>query len=244
MEQRLVEPALDSQFERLPADERFRTQISWLDSRHSFSFGEHYDPERLGFRALRVINDDLVAPAAGFPTHSHRDMEIITYVVDGALAHADSMGNGSTIRRGEVQRMSAGTLVTHSEMNPDRESPVRFLQLWILPAQRGLAPSYEQATFDDDDKRNRLRLVASSDGREGSVQVHQDIALYASCLDAGRRLEHSLSRDRYGWLQVVSGQITVHGHRLDTGDGLAMTRVSVLNIEAQTPAEFLLFDLG
>ncbi|MGC4068554.1 MAG: pirin family protein [Polyangiaceae bacterium] len=184
--------------------------------------------------SLRLLPD--------FPTHSHRDMEIITYVVDGALAHADSMGNGSTIRRGEVQRMTAGTLVTHSEMNPDAAAPVRFLQIWILPAQRGLSPSYEQATFGEEEKRNQLRLIASNDGKAGSIRVHQDIALYASCLDADRRLEHSLSRDRYGWIQVVSGQISVNGHALDSGDGLGMMRVSSLNIEAKTPAEFLLFD--
>jgi redox-sensitive bicupin YhaK (pirin superfamily) len=244
MEERLVEPALKSQFERLPSNERFHTKIGWLDSRHSFSFGQHYDPERLGFRALRVINDDLVAPAAGFPTHSHRDMEIVTYVVEGALAHQDSMGNGSTIRRGEVQRMTAGTLVTHSEMNPDAKATARFLQIWILPEEQGLTPSYEQTHFDDEQKRGRLRLVASSDGREGSLRVHQNVALYASLLEEGQKLEHALPSDRYGWLQVISGRLAVNGHPVDAGDGLAITRVSALTIEAKTASEFLLFDLA
>jgi len=239
-----VEPALTPEFEKLPAGLRFHTDIDWLDSRHSFSFGEHYDPQRLGFRTLRVINDDRVKPGIGFPTHSHRDMEIISYVVNGELAHKDSLGNGSVIRRGDVQRMTAGTKVTHSEMNPSPTEPVRFLQIWILPAEQNLTPSYEQILIADEEKRNRFRVIASPDGRDGSVIVHQDSTLLASILDPKKTATYEFAKDRYGWLQVVTGKLEVHGHTLEEGDGLAMMNVTSLSVLATVPSEVILFDLA
>ena len=190
------------------ADDRFHTDIGWLDSRHSFSFGEHYHPEHMGFRALRVINDDRVRGGAGFPSHPHRDMEIITYVVEGALGHKDSMGNGTTIRPGEVQRMTAGTGVVHSEMNPS-PAQTHFLQIWIVPEKPGLTPGYEQKAFPAEERQGALRLVASRDGREGSVTVHQDVALYASVLGPGQEVAHPLAPGRHAWVQVVRGQVTL-----------------------------------
>ncbi|MCC7539488.1 MAG: pirin family protein [Deltaproteobacteria bacterium] len=226
------------------AADRFHTQIDWLDSRHTFSFGEHYDPRHAGFRALLVINDDRITPGAGFPTHGHRDMEIVSYVLDGELAHRDSMGNGSVIRPGDVQRMTAGTGVRHSEMNPRRDRGAHFLQIWIQPERRGLAPSYEQRRFEDSDKRGRLRLVASRDGREGSVTVHQDVALYAALLDAGQSVEHDLAPERHAWLQVVRGSVHLDGIELVAGDGAAISAVTRLPIAAREPTELLLFDLA
>jgi quercetin 2,3-dioxygenase len=223
------------------AAERGRSRHGWLDSRHSFSFADYHDPQRLGFRSLRVINDDRVAPGAGFPTHPHRDMEIVTYVLEGAIEHRDSTGGGSVIRPGDVQRMTAGTGIYHSEFNASESEPLRLLQIWILPAARGLAPGYEQKRFDD--RQGRLRLVASSDGRDGSITVHQDVALYAAVLAAGDRVEHALAPSRHAWLQVARGSLRVAGHSLEEGDGLAVSG-QPLAIEALSPAELLVFDLA
>ena len=226
------------------ADERFHTYVGWLDSRHTFSFGGHYDPAHMGFRALRVVNDDRVTPGAGFPTHGHRDMEIVSYVVEGALEHRDSMGNGSVIRPGDVQRMSAGTGVMHSEYNPQADAGTRFLQIWILPERRGEAPSYEQKHFPEAERRGRLRLVASRDGREGSVRVHQDVDLYATLLDAGQRAELDLAPGRHAWVQVVRGEVTLNGQALHEGDGAQVSEERELALEASGPAEVLVFDLA
>ena len=225
-------------------DERGLTQIGWLDSRHTFSFGDYYEPERSGFRALRVINEDRVHPGYGFDTHPHRDMEILSYVLDGSLAHKDSMGNGSVIQRGDVQRMSAGTGVLHSEYNPSQGEPTHFLQIWILPGRRGIAPSYEQKHFTDEERHNRLRLVASPAGEGGAVKVHQDVLFYSGLLDEGATIEHRLGGGRHAWLQVARGVVTLGGERLGAGDGAAVSEEEVLAIRALTPSEVLLFDLG
>ncbi len=227
----------------LPSSNRFHTKIGWLDSKHSFSFAEHYDPRRLGFRALRVINEDRVAPNQGFGTHPHQDMEIVTWVLEGELSHKDSMGNGSTIRPGDVQRMSAGTGVRHSEMNPGAE-PVHFLQIWILPEKSGLAPSYEQKKIRLEDRKNRLRLVASRDGSEGSVTIHQDAAIWTAILDAGAKVEHALGPGRYAWLQVARGSVKLEGQPIAQGDGVAIAEESKITIEGAEPAEIILFDLS
>lgn len=225
------------------SNERGHANHGWLDSRHTFSFADYYDPQHMGFRKLRVINEDRVAPGAGFPTHPHRDMEIISYVLDGALEHRDSMGNGSVIRPGEVQRMSAGTGVTHSEYNHSQDGPVHFLQIWIEPATPGGPPSYEQKTFGDE-RRGQLRLVASSDGRDGSVRVHQDVSLYASLLEAGQRLEYPLAADRHAWLQLARGEVELAGELLSSGDGAAISRSDSLPVRATQNSELLLFDLA
>lgn len=224
--------------------ERGRADLGWLDSRHTFSFGDYYDPQHLGFRALRVINDDRVVAGAGFPTHPHRDMEIISYVVEGALEHRDSMGNGGVIRPGDVQRMTAGTGVDHSEYNPSKESETRLLQIWVLPEVRGLKPGYEQRRFPMEERENRLRLIVSRDGREGSITVHQDIALYASVLEQGAALDFSVPSDRHAWLQVVSGGLTVNREPLEEGDGLRVSDTEMLKLESAMGAEILLFDLA
>ncbi|MDQ3031887.1 MAG: pirin family protein [Myxococcota bacterium] len=226
------------------AESRFHTQIDWLDSHHTFSFGHHHDPEREGFGALRVINDDRVTPGAGFGTHGHRDMEIISYVVEGALAHRDSMGTGSTIRPGDVQRMSAGTGVMHSEQNPQKDAGTRFLQIWIIPEARGIAPSYEQKHWDETERRGRLRLVASRDGRDGSVTVHQDVAMYAGLLAPGERAEVSLAPGRSGWVQVVRGALTLDGTVMREGDGASLEDEPRIALEAIEDAEVLVFDLA
>ncbi len=225
------------------AETRGHTRLNWLDSRHTFSFGEYYDPERLGFRTLRVINDDRVAPGGGFATHGHRDMEIITYVLDGALQHRDSLGNGSAIRPGEVQRMSAGTGIQHSEFNASAEAPVHFLQIWILPAERNIAPSYEQRALPAA-VRNGLGLIGSRDGRDGSVTVHQDVSVYAGKLSAGSSTRHAVGADRFAWLHVASGEATVQGQPLRAGDGAAVSGEPWLSIQADQSAELLLFDLA
>jgi quercetin 2,3-dioxygenase len=228
----------------LPSQERFHTGIGWLDSRHSFSFADHYDPDRLGFRALRVINDDRVAPASGFPSHPHRDMEIITYVLSGELAHKDSMGNGSVIRPGDVQRMSAGTGVVHSEMNPSRTEPVHLLQIWILPDRAGHKPGYEQRNFSEGERRGKLRLVASPDGREESVTLHQDASLSAARLEPGERVRYDLPEGRHAWVQVARGSVDLNGQRLREGDGAAISNESRLDLTASESSEVLLFDLA
>jgi redox-sensitive bicupin YhaK (pirin superfamily) len=225
-----------------PATARGRTKTSWLDSRHTFSFGEWYDPRHMGFRVLRVINDDRVAPGGGFPTHGHADMEILSYVLDGGLEHKDSMGTGSVIRPGDVQRMSAGTGVRHSEQNASRAEPVHFLQIWILPDRRGHAPGYEQKTFPEAERRGRLRLVASGDGRDGSVSLHQDLALWAGTFAEGERAELPLAAGRHAWIHVARGAATVNGQRLGDGDGAAVSDERALTIEGHG-GELLVFDL-
>jgi len=227
-----------------PAAERGHFDHGWLDTSHTFSFADYHDPARMGFRSLRVINEDRVAPGKGFGTHSHRDMEIITYVLEGALAHADSMGNRSTIVPGDVQRMSAGTGVTHSEFNGQRDRPVHFLQIWLLPDRRGLTPGYEQKAIPEAEERGVLRLVASRDGREDSVTIHQDADLYASRLLPGERVKHALAEGRHAWLQMVSGRVELNGTALGAGDGAAVSQETGLEVVALEPAHFLLFDLG
>ena len=226
------------------ADERGVASFGWLDSRHSFSFGDYYDPNHMGFGPLRVINEDRVRPAAGFPTHGHRDMEIVTYVIDGALEHKDSTGTGSVIRPGDVQRMSAGTGIRHSEFNASAEEPVHFLQIWVIPEREGLAPGYEQKTFPEAVRRGGLRLIGSPDGRDGSVTIHQDVALYASLLAKGETVTHETRPDRKVWVQVVRGRVAVNGQDTDAGDGIAVEAVDKVDIAATSGAEILLFDMG
>jgi len=226
------------------ADERGHAQHGWLDSYHTFSFADYYDPQHMGFRGLRVINEDRVQPGRGFATHAHQDMEIISVILEGALAHQDSMGNGSIIRPGEVQRMSAGTGVTHSEHNPSTSELVHFLQIWILPERRGLPPSYEQKEFPLHEKRDRLRLIASRDGRDGSVTIHQDVDIYATSLAAGTAVHHALRPGRHAWVQMTSGEITLNGQRMGESDGAALTHESVIDMVASEAAEALVFDLA
>jgi len=225
-----------------PAKDRGHANHGWLDTFHTFSFADYRDPRHMGWGPLRVINEDRVAPATGFPTHAHRDMEIITYVLEGALEHRDSLGTGSVIRPGEVQRMTAGTGVRHSEYNASKTEPVHLLQIWIEPARRGLPPGYEQKTFSDADKRGRLRLIASSDGREGSVTINQHAAVYATVLAAEQRVTHTLARRRRGWLQVARGTLTLNGQALAHGDGAAIEGAHALEIQGIESAEALLFD--
>ncbi len=226
-----------------PAEARGKTDFGWLDSKHSFSFGDYYDHEHMGFRNLRVINDDRVAPGRGFGRHPHRDMEIISYVVEGSLAHKDSMGNGSIIRPGEVQRMTAGTGVSHGEMNASDDTPVHFLQIWLLPERQGLPPGYEQKAFSEAEKRGKLRLVASRDGRDGSVRIHTDANLYASLLAPNEKLTYELPEGRHVWLQLVRGAISMNGLRLGAGDGAAISEERALELTGREDAEILLFDL-
>lgn len=229
------------------AEERGRARFDWLDSRHSFSFGSYHDPEHMGFRSLRVINDDRVDPGAGFPAHPHRDMEIISVVLDGELEHRDNMGNGSVIRPGDVQRMSAGTGVVHSEYNPSDVEPVRFLQIWIIPDGRGVEPGYEQRHFPAEERRGALRLVASPDGAGGSITIHSDARIHAALLGAGERVSHELAPGRHGWIQVARGSVRAGDLTLAEGDGLAISEVGSIAIEgasADSDAEILLFDLS
>jgi quercetin 2,3-dioxygenase len=226
------------------ADERGRTRTNWLDGRHTFSFNRYYDPRWTGFRDLLVINEDRVAPATGFPPHSHSDMEIITYIISGALEHRDSMGNTSVIRPGEVQRMSAGTGVTHSEFNPSTDEPTHLLQIWITPEREGIQPSYEQREFPSEEARGRLRLLASRAGRDGSVTIHQDAEVYGASLGAGREVVHELRGGRHAWVQVVKGSLTINGVELKAGDGASVSEESKLSIRASEPSEILLFDLA
>jgi redox-sensitive bicupin YhaK (pirin superfamily) len=227
-----------------PAASRGRTAVDWLDSWHTFSFGDYHDPEWRGFRSLRVINDDRVAPSGGFDTHPHRDMEIITWVLSGALEHRDSLGNGSVIRPGDMQRMTAGTGILHSEFNPSPTEPVHLLQIWLFPDRRGLAPGYEQRKFAPVELQNKLRLVASRDGRDGSVTIHQDADVFAAAIDEGRSVRHELSPGRHAWLQVAQGKLDVNGRALATGDGLAVSDESSLDIRGLAAAELVLFDLS
>ncbi len=226
------------------AAERGHFDFGWLDTYHTFSFGDYYDPRFMGFRSLRVINEDRVQPAHGFPTHGHRDMEIITYVLRGGLAHKDSMGNGSVIRPGEVQRMSAGTGVRHSEHNHAQDEIVHLLQIWLMPDKTGSAPGYEQKFFAAEEKRAQLRLIASADGRAGSVTVQQDASIYAALLESGAEVRHELQTGRHAWVQVARGAIELNGQPLAQGDGAAVSDESSLTITGSQPAEILLFDLA
>ncbi len=226
------------------SEERGKAEFGWLSSRHSFSFGSYYDPEFMGFGPLRVINEDRVDPAQGFGAHGHRDMEIISYVLSGALEHRDSMGNGSVIRPGDVQRMSAGTGIVHSEMNASAEEGVHFLQIWIVPEEQGLRPSYEERSYASTERQDQLRLVGSRDGRDGSVTIHQDVDLYAALLAPGKRLEHVFATGRIGWLQLARGSLQLGDQTLEAGDGVAIGAGAALEIEAVEDAELLLFDMA
>lgn len=223
---------------------RGQTKIGWLDSYHTFSFGNFYDPNRMGFRTLRVINDDRVVPGAGFGTHGHRDMEILTYVLEGALEHKDSLGTGSVILPGEAQVMSAGTGITHSEYNHSQTEPVHFLQIWILPDKEGLKPRYEQKAFPLEEKRGKLRLIAAKDGRDGAVTINQDVNLYTSVLEPGDVVNYHVQPHRYAWLQIAQGIATLNGEELRAGDGVQISVEEQLQISTQVGAEILLFDLG
>lgn len=228
-----------------PSDSRGHADHRWLNTFHSFSFGDYYDPKNMHFRSLRVINEDFVAPGQGFGMHPHKDMEILTWIVSGALQHKDSMGNGEVIRPGDLQHMTAGSGIMHSEFNPSKTEPVHLLQIWIMPAQRDLTPHYDQTHFDLASRTNQLRKLASPDGSDGSIQIRQDATLYASVLDAGRSVTHALAADRHAWVQVIRGQVDVDGQRLSAGDAAAVSQQSGLTIKAiDQTAEFLLFDLG
>ena len=224
--------------------ERGHANFGWLDSRHTFSFGHYHDPKHMGFGPLRVINDDRVAAGGGFPAHPHRDMEIISYVLEGALEHKDSLGTGSIIRPGDVQRMSAGIGVRHSEFNASSTDPVHFLQIWIMPERTGLEPSYEQKAFGTDDKRGRLRLIGSRDARHGSVRIHQDVDLYATILSAGASVSHEIAPGRGGWVQMARGSVMLNGTTLAEGDGVAVGRSGMLHFRGLDEAEVLLFDMA
>jgi redox-sensitive bicupin YhaK (pirin superfamily) len=226
------------------ASDRGTARFGWLDSRHTFSFGHYHDPKFMGHGPLRVINEDRVEPGRGFDSHGHRDMEIISYVLDGGLEHSDSMGNGSTIRPGDVQRMSAGTGVTHSEFNASDTERVHFLQIWVLPEKNGLAPGYEQKNFDAAAKRGRLRLVGSRDGREGSVTIRQDLDLYATVLDGDDVVTHEIAAGRKGWVQVARGRVELNDKLLDAGDGVAVAGPQALTLSGAADAEILLFDMA
>ncbi len=229
----------------LPSDARGWANHGWLQSHHSFSFADFYNPNQMGYRWLRVINEDVVAGGGGFPTHPHKDMEIVTYLISGALEHKDSTGGQSVIRRGEVQRMTAGTGVRHSEFNRSKTEPVKLLQIWLLPNARNLTPGYEQKLFAEEDKHNKLKLVVSPDGKDGSLKIHQDVSLYASVLDEGKSVELTIAKERGAWVQVVSGAVSVNGQDLVAGDGAAVEEAEQVKITATKPGtEFILFDLS
>jgi redox-sensitive bicupin YhaK (pirin superfamily) len=225
------------------AEERGGGQHGWLDTRHTFSFADYYDPKHVEFGALRVLNDDRVAAGAGFPTHGHRDMEILTYVLEGALAHKDSIGTGSTIRPGDLQRMSAGTGVQHSEFNASKDEKVHFLQIWIQPKTRGIAPGYEQKTFGDA-RKGKLALLASEDGRDGSVTVHQNACVYATLLGEGEKVTHVIGAGRRVWVHVAEGAVSLDGAELAEGDGAALTDEKTLSLVGRKASNVLVFDLG
>lgn len=224
--------------------DRGRFDFGWLKTSHTFSFGDYHDPDHVQFRALRVINEDIVAPGAGFPTHPHRDMEIISYVLSGAIAHRDSMGNEETLRPGEVQRMTAGSGVRHSEFNPSRDEPLHLLQIWLFPEAKGLTPSYEQRAFDLPAPGEPIQLLASRSGEKGSVVVHQDVRLYRAVLGAGGVADLPIAPGRYAWVQVARGAITLNGAALARGDGAAVSDETNLRLGAEEPAEALIFDLA
>jgi quercetin 2,3-dioxygenase len=227
------------------AEERGHFDHGWLDTYHTFSFGSYHDPEQMGFRSLRVINDDIIAGSMGFGTHGHADMEIITYVLDGELAHKDSTGGGGVLYPGDVQHMTAGSGVRHSEFN-NTKSPARIIQVWVLPEKRGLTPSYEQTYFTEEERTNGLRLVAAGDPKDGSLKVRQDIKLFASLLEKGKEVKYDLDQNRYGWIQIAKGSVTLNGKALKAGDGAAISNESNLEITGSSDerAEFLLFDLA
>lgn len=226
------------------AADRGHADHGWLQSAHTFSFADYYDPAHMGYRALRVINEDVVQPARGFGTHPHRDMEIVTYILEGALEHRDSMGTGSVIRPGDVQRMSAGTGVTHSEMNPSGTERVHLLQIWILPDRQGYPPSYEQKAFAEAERRGRLRLVAARDGRDGAVTIHQDAAILAGLLDEGEETRHVVGPGRHAWMHVARGSVTVDGTALSAGDAAAIDTPGTVTIRGGADGEVLVFDLA
>jgi redox-sensitive bicupin YhaK (pirin superfamily) len=227
-----------------PASERGRGEYGWLDTRHTFSFNEYHDGRHMSFRALRVMNEDWIAPGKGFGTHGHRDMEIVTYVLDGALAHKDSLGNGSVLRPGEFQRMTAGTGIEHSEFNPSDSEPVHLYQIWLFPERRGLVPSYDQRAFPLAERQGKLRLVASPDGRDGSLSINQDAEVYLTTLDAGDQVTHSLAAGRHAWIQVLRGGVRLNDVDLAVSDGAAVSEESVLSVRASQPSEVMLFDLA
>src|ERR1700722_4694512 len=226
------------------SNERGGGDFGWLNTRHTFSFDRYHDPRFMGFRSLRVINEDRVALGEGFPTHSHRDMEIITYLLEGALEHKDSLGTGSIIRPGDGQRMSAGRGIRHSEMNPSATESAHLLQIWIMPDRSGHEPSYEQKTFPDAEKRGKLRLIAGPDGKDGSVTIHQDARLYVTLLPPGQEVIHKLAKGRHGWLQVTKGAVELNGKALKQGDGAAVSDERTLTIKGTGEAEVLLFNLA
>jgi quercetin 2,3-dioxygenase len=226
------------------SNDRGHADHGWLDSRFTFSFADYYDPQHVQFRTLRVMNDDRIAGGGGFPTHPHRDMEIVTYVLEGALAHKDSMGNGSVIKPGDVQYMSAGTGVAHSEFNASDSDTAHLYQIWMFPDRRGYKPVYDQKHFTDADKRGKLRLVVSPDGRDGSVEIRQDNELYATVLAPGESVEHALKPDRHAYVQVARGSVTLNGAQLDAGDGAAVSAEKSLQLTGVNDAEVLLFDLA
>jgi quercetin 2,3-dioxygenase len=226
------------------ANERGHFDFGWLNTYHTFSFGDYYDPNNMGFRSLRVINEDFVRAGVGFPTHGHRDMEIVTYILRGGLEHKDSMGNGSVIRPGEIQRMSAGTGVMHSELNPSKEDDVHLLQIWILPEKQGIEPGYEQTFFPEEEKKGKLRLIASRGGGDGSVTIHQDAKIYATLLEEGEAVTHQLQKNRYAWIQVARGAVEVNGALLNQGDGASVSDETEIKIVGKESAEVLLFDLN
>lgn len=223
--------------------ERGHANHGWLKTFHTFSFSTYHDPKHMGFRSLRVMNEDWVAPGQGFGTHPHQDMEIVTYVLEGALEHKDSMGNGEVLRPGEFQRMSAGTGITHSEFNPSDTEPVHLYQIWLFPDQKGLEPSYEQKRFPESERRNRLRLVASPTADDGSLRIHQNARIYLGQLDQGSQIVQQFASGRHGWLQVLRGSVSVNGHSLQTSDGAAVSDEAELAIQATENAEIMLFDL-
>lgn len=227
-----------------PAGERGKTRTSWLDSSHTFSFNRYYDPRYTGFRDLLVINEDVVAPAQGFGTHSHEDMEILSYVVAGALEHRDSSGGSGVLRTNELQRMSAGTGVSHSEFNPSEAESTHFLQIWVLPERKGLKPEYEQRAFPEGGRLGRLRLIASRDGSGGSVIIHQNVKLYDASLTPGGQVSYQLDGGRHAWVQVIKGSVMVNGMPLGQGDGAAVSDETFLNVKATKDAEVLVFDLA
>ena len=231
-------------FQVVRSDSRGAADHGWLKAKHTFSFADYHNPEMMGFGPLRVINEDRIEPSQGFGTHPHKDMEIVTYIIDGALEHKDSMGNGSVIRAGDVQRMTAGTGVFHSEFNNSADQPVHLLQIWVLPRKSSLEPGYEQQHFTREDKLNQWRLVASSDGRDASMTVHQAVDLHASALDAGFELQHAFAEGHSGFLQLVSGSVAANGEKLDAGDGVAIHDVASLTVTAISDAEAILFDMG
>ena len=226
------------------SNQRGHADHGWLDTHHTFSFADYYDPEQMGFRALRVINEDRVQPGQGFGTHGHRDMEILSYVLEGGLAHRDSTGGGGVIQPGDVQRMSAGTGVMHSEFNASRSEPVHFLQIWLLPEQRGITPGYEQKHFPADQRQGQLRLIASPDAAEGSLKLHQDARVYTTLLGKGGSVTHTLAPGRYAWIQVARGQVRLGDVVLAYGDGAAISDERSLTLTADSPSEVLLFDLA